>query len=119
VAVAASRLGWFRVDPRSAPPEVGPGLALVSAGPNPSADPSRIVFRTTVEGIVAAAVFDIRGRRIREILGSVLPAGEHRIVWDGSGETGTPSAPGIYFVRILAQGAAPISVKLVRLGGGE
>jgi len=31
-----------------------------------------------------------------------MPAGEHRVVWNGADQTGLPVASGIYFVRLSA-----------------
>ena len=47
------------------------------------------------------AIFDLRGRRVRELLdGRPLPAGPHTVVWDGRDDGGREVASGIYISRL-------------------
>jgi hypothetical protein len=62
-------------------------------------------FRTSTEirlgGVLDAGrivVFDLAGRRIRQL------AGGPRLVWDGTDDAGAPVASGVYFVRVEADG---------------
>ena len=50
------------------------------------------------------SVYDVHGRRIRELQDGLLPAGIHRVRWDGRNETGQPVASGSYFYRLEAEG---------------
>jgi flagellar hook assembly protein FlgD len=44
------------------------------------------------------------GRRVRVLERSALPAGTHRIEWDGRDEAGVRTRDGIYLVRMSAAG---------------
>jgi hypothetical protein len=48
---------------------------------------------------VRIVVYDVAGRKVREIADRRFAAGEHSIVWDGIGEQGRRVARGVYFVR--------------------
>ncbi|HPD71743.1 MAG TPA: C25 family cysteine peptidase [Candidatus Krumholzibacteria bacterium] len=50
------------------------------------------------------AVYDLRGRRIRQLHAGDAAAGWHDLTWDGRDDTGRGQASGVYFVR--AQQAA-------------
>jgi flagellar hook assembly protein FlgD len=53
---------------------------------------------------VTLDVFDVAGRRVRRLVGSSLPAGEHSVQWDGTGENGAAAGSGIYFYRLTVDG---------------
>ena len=56
--------------------------------------------RTTL----ALAVFDISGRRIRELAGPALfDAGSHTLRWDGRDAAGTRVPPGLYLLKLTAE----------------
>jgi hypothetical protein len=59
-------------------------------------------------------VFDVRGRLVRRLLRRALPAGAHRLNWDGRSEGGAPAPAGIYFVRYRSGDAAVVR-RAVRL----
>jgi Peptidase family C25/FlgD Ig-like domain/Carboxypeptidase regulatory-like domain/Propeptide_C25 len=42
-------------------------------------------------------IVDTTGRLIHQLVNEVLPAGEHRVVWDGTNRDGRPVASGVYF----------------------
>jgi glycosyl hydrolase family 43/flagellar hook capping protein FlgD len=91
---------------------------------------SRADFRTLVESPVgglamlidlpeAATVrvdlFDLAGRRIRNLADRTLPAGATVISWDGRDAGGQPARPGIYFARLTT----PHGQRTVRLAVGR
>ena len=60
--------------------------------------------RATITSVV---VYDITGRRVATIMPKqVLPAGSHRIRWNGLDRNGTDVSPGVYFFGIQAEGKA-------------
>jgi flagellar hook assembly protein FlgD len=65
---------------------------------------------------VHLAVFDLRGRRVRNLLdGELVPAGDHDIDWDGRSADGRSAASGVYLVRVSTPaGAASTRVSLIR-----
>ncbi|MFM7231271.1 MAG: FlgD immunoglobulin-like domain containing protein [bacterium] len=50
-------------------------------------------------GRVQVSIYDVTGRKIRNLADKVFNAGEHTIMWDGSDDNGSKVARGVYFVR--------------------
>jgi hypothetical protein len=75
---------------------------LLHAAPNPFNPRTEIAFRLEQDQDVRLAVFDARGRRVAELAADRLPAGEHRVAWDGRDLAGRSAAAGVYLVRLTA-----------------
>ena len=75
-------------------------LALYQNYPNPFNPSTTIAFALSHGGHVRADIYDLLGRLIRTVQDGYLPAGEHRIVWDGADRAGRQVASGIYFYRV-------------------
>lgn len=71
------------------------------ATPTPSPGPVTITFALPVLSSVEARVFDLSGRRVRE-LGRIAesPAGRRTLSWDGRDDAGDALPAGLYFVRL-------------------
>jgi len=80
--------------------------ALLAATPNPFNATTTIRMRTVRDGAASVRIFDARGRRVRTLQAGELAAGEHRFVWDGRDEQGTPVASGVFLYRVDAPGIA-------------
>jgi hypothetical protein len=95
-----------------APEAARPGIRLRPAYPNPFHAEATISFdlARSAEGVVA--VFDVQGRKVRELHRGILPAGHHRVRWDGRNESGSPVASGSYFYR-LESGDVRLTRRLV------
>lgn len=89
--------------PEAAAPAGGLDLAV---RPNPSPGAVLVSFRLPAAGRTEAWVHDVAGRRVRELVRGVRPAGHAQIAWDGRDESGVPAAAGVYFVRVTAHGQA-------------
>ena len=50
---------------------------------------------------VTLAIYDVAGRRVRELAGGTWTAGDHDVVWDGRDARGRASASGVYFARLV------------------
>jgi hypothetical protein len=84
---------------------VEPGLLgglSVKASPNPFKDLVSIDFALGAPAEVALAIYDVGGRRLRDLAGGTYPAGAHSITWDGSDSEGHPVGAGIYFYRFTS-----------------
>ena len=111
VLVTAENAAWLRSEltqglvsvPPGAPP--GPVLGLAPAS-NPFRDEARLTYTLSAPGAVTLAVFDVRGRAVRELARGMRPAGSHRATWDGHDATGAPAPSGIYFARLEVDGRA-------------
>jgi hypothetical protein len=97
---------------------LGRGAPRIDAvSPNPSQGPaaaSRVAFLLPAEAHVTLDVFDLRGARVRRLLGERRAAGPSAISWDGRDDAGRAAPAGIYFV-ILRAGGAEARAKAVRL----
>jgi len=54
-------------------------------------------------GRVQVSIYDVAGRKVRNLADRVFPAGEAELQWDGTDDSGTKVARGVYFVRSSAQ----------------
>jgi len=80
-------------------------FALYHNYPNPFGASTRFRFDLAEESVVSAAVYDVLGRRVKELAGATLPRGRYEQVWDGHDATGRPAAKGVYFYKIDTRGA--------------
>ena len=55
---------------------------------------------------VSLTVYDVLGRRVRQVWQGPLGAGRHRFVWDGRDEAGKAVAAGVYLYQVEADGRA-------------
>ena len=65
--------------------------------PNPFNPTTKLEFRISNHGFVSLKVYDILGKEVSTLVNSELPAGIHKVEFDG---TGLPS--GTYFYRLDA-----------------
>ena len=49
-------------------------------------------------------VYDVLGRRVRQVWQGPLGAGRHRFVWDGRDEAGKAVAAGVYLYQVEVDG---------------
>ena len=79
-------------------------LWLAPASPNPARDVTRLRFGLPRESSVTLSVFDVRGRKVRDVLAARVPAGEHSASWDLRDRSGSRVPYGIYFARLTTGG---------------
>ncbi|RMI04727.1 MAG: DNRLRE domain-containing protein, partial [Calditrichaeota bacterium] len=70
--------------------------------PNPFNPATTIVFELPRASRVTLLVFDVTGQKVRTLIGGQMPAGKHRIQWDGTDASGKPAVSGVYFYRLEA-----------------
>jgi len=85
-------------------PSVASGLWLGEAFPNPAPGETQIGFGIPHSARVTLAIYDQQGRRVRELVNGNLPAGDHRVLWDGRDAAGRQVPNGLYFYRLLVEG---------------
>ncbi len=68
--------------------------------PNPFNPSTTIVYRTVKTSHVSMAVYSILGRKVRTLVDQALPAGTHRIKWNGLDDRGIQVSNGIYFYQL-------------------
>ncbi len=87
-------------------PAVPERFALAPPRPNPFDGSTSVRFDVPPGGgNVAIDVYDVRGRKVRTLLDEARAAGDHHVNWDGTDSSGERVAPGVYFVRLIADGA--------------
>jgi hypothetical protein len=89
-------------------------LMMVEVRPNPMVMSTSVVFSLSHAGNVSLAVHDIQGRLVRTLARGSMPAGEHRVAWDGGLDDGGSASAGVYLVRLEAEGRV-LSRKVVRV----
>ena len=89
-------------------------LSLAEPWPNPSADGATLLFGLAREGRASLAIYDVGGRRVRQLTAGVQSAGVHALSWDGHDESGHVLRVGLYFIRLDAAGGMCVR-KLARI----
>ena len=75
---------------------------LLTNYPNPFNPSTTISFTLPASGKASLTVYDITGRRVRELLSGSVPAGAGTAVWDGKDDSGRPVSSGVYIARLSA-----------------
>ena len=65
--------------------------------------PSSVRFGVAKAGRVQIQIFDVAGRKVRNLADRVFPAGEQELKWDGTDDAGRRVGRGVYFVRSSTQ----------------
>ncbi|MFN8177722.1 MAG: S8 family serine peptidase [bacterium] len=86
----------------------GEGDLRVDARPNPVRGPVTIRFTLPAEAWAKVSIFDVQGRLVRTLLEGLRGAGGHDVAWDGTDGGGHPTAPGVYFARVAADGRSAL-----------
>jgi aminopeptidase N len=108
VAVYLDRDGWVLKHVTERPR----GLAVHGVRPNPFRVATRIEFDLPGETPVNLVIYDVRGRRVRNLIDRRMPGARHEVIWDGRDHRGRRVAPGVYFGR-LRLGQQENTVRLV------
>lgn len=98
---------------------VGPSMqparnSLSAPWPNPGASQIRLRYGLAEDSRITLAIYDLRGRRVREILQERRSAGDHVLTFDGRDQDGHPLAAGVYLLQLRiidGNGEQPLSRK--------
>jgi hypothetical protein len=82
------------------------GLDLTVLHPGRAGRSVEIRFTLARDADVTLAVYDVTGRRVRELFDGPLARGEHRASWDGRDAGDRTVATGVYFIRLVSGGEA-------------
>jgi hypothetical protein len=88
--------------------------SLGEGRPNPFRGKTTIHFAIPRGGTVRLTVHDASGRIVRTLADGAFEPGRYTRVWDGRGASGQRSSPGVYLVRMQADGFVATQ-KLVHL----
>ena len=84
------------------PVSIPDDLELKQNYPNPFNPGTTIEFTLPRAGYAEVKIYNLLGEIVAIPLRQYLPAGNHRITWDGLTVDGRPAASGIYFYRLTA-----------------
>lgn len=87
---------------------------LEAPRPNPARGPTTLAFALAQRATVELALYSVDGRRVKVLAQGAIDAGEYRLAWDGSDDSGRMASPGVYLVRLAVDGRV-LTRKLVRL----
>jgi uncharacterized repeat protein (TIGR01451 family) len=80
-------------------------FALAGAIPNPAHTATTLRFSLPHAARVTLELFDSQGRRVRTLADGEQTAGEHTIGWNGCDQQGHSVRAGVYFARLVSEGA--------------
>jgi hypothetical protein len=85
------------------------------AAPCPASSACTVSFSLTRGGPISVSLFDVLGRRTREIVNGSLAAGAYSRLWDGRDDQGRMAPTGIYLLKVVTPaGWSSARVVLVR-----
>jgi hypothetical protein len=92
---------------------------LMDFAPNPlvTGAAGRIQFTMAREGRATIDVYDIEGRLVKSVFSGIAHEGTNDAFWNGTNESGTQVASGVYFYRLRA-GDEDLSKKMVVVRNG-
>ncbi len=70
--------------------------------PNPFNPKTTIQYTIPERAHVKVDIYNILGQRVARLVDQAQPAGEYRVVWDGTDEAGKPASTGVYFYKVTA-----------------
>jgi flagellar basal-body rod modification protein FlgD len=79
----------------------------------PSLGPVGFELALPTPSTIQVGVFDVQGRRLRDLAQGTLDAGIHTFTWDGRDAAGGVASTGPYFIRMTAGGESR-TVKVIR-----
>ena len=77
-------------------------FALAQNFPNPFNASTTIAFQLALPSRAELAIYSISGQRVRTLISDSLPAGHHRLQWDGCNDRGESVASGAYLYQLSA-----------------
>lgn len=109
-ALQVLETGTVGVPPPTTPAEI----AFAPPSPNPARGPVTLRFALPREAPVRLGIYDVGGRRVRELASGRQTAGEHVLDWDLRDELGRAVGAGLYFARLELEGRV-LTQRLARL----
>jgi hypothetical protein len=89
--------------------------SLAQNYPNPFNPSTNMEFSLPEATHVSLEVFNILGQNVRRLLDRDMPAGVHRVVFDGRNDRGTRLATGVYFYRMVTDQGYQETKKMLML----
>jgi hypothetical protein len=87
-------------------PGLLPALRATAVVPNPAREACELRFTLARKARVSLGIYDVSGRRLRDLVSGSLDAGEHAVGWDLRDADGSPCRAGIYIAEVRVDGPA-------------
>jgi len=72
--------------------------------PDPFNPETAIEYSIPENGNVTIDVYNIKGQKVKKLVSSEQTAGLHKVIWNGTDESGRRTASGLYFYELKYQG---------------
>ncbi len=86
----------LKTKPRTLPTS----LVLEQNYPNPFNPGTHIRFALPEREAISVTVYDLQGRRVKQLAHGIYGAGYHQVFWNGKNESGKEVAGGLYFYEL-------------------
>ena len=83
-------------------------VRLMQNYPNPFSRETQIRYELPFRSDVKITVFNMKGQKIKTLVGEKQNAGWHTVTWDGKNSKGDLENNGTYFVRVEANGLTAV-----------
>ena len=80
------------------------GFTLGQNYPNPFNPSTRIPYFLSEAGTVSLTIFDLAGRKVRQLVARGQSGGMHVAEWDGLKDNGEAVGSGVFFYRLTVDG---------------
>jgi hypothetical protein len=85
-------------------PVMLPNTFAMGAYPNPFNPTQTVAFTLPQRADVRLDVYNVLGQKVRTLINTSLPAGDHQVVWNGQSDAARMMSTGVYFYRLSAGG---------------
>src|SRR5690606_3253539 len=89
------------------------GFCLFQNYPNPFNAATTITYELPARAHVVVEIFDLLGRKIRELEAGVNQPGVHALTWNGTDAGGAMAVSGVYFCRLRVDGHSQVRKMLL------
>ncbi|RPH99387.1 MAG: hypothetical protein EHM72_11115, partial [Calditrichaeota bacterium] len=79
-------------------------FALLQNYPNPFNPATVIRFDLEMSSPIILEVYNVTGQKVRTLMETTLPAGEHQVIWDGKNGTDQLVSGGVYVYQLRMEG---------------
>ncbi|MCF7919243.1 MAG: T9SS type A sorting domain-containing protein [Candidatus Cloacimonetes bacterium] len=82
-------------------PVMSDNLVRTKQYPDPFNPETAIEYSLPEYGNVCIDIYNIKGQKVKNLLSSEKPAGLHKVIWNGTDDSGRRSASGMYFYVLI------------------
>lgn len=85
------------------------------AAPNPFVATTELAISAAAAGHCELTIHDLAGRRVRTLFAGEIGPGDRRVAWNGADDRGAAVGAGVYFARLVREGAPAITMRVLRV----